>query len=347
MQDTGKAPRRRLRCLIAAAIAAPVLAGTTAAAVEWRSGVDGPVPAFTNADTARVTSTTRAPAPATQPASPQPVPSLSSPAASPKPTAPSSPGGTPRPTGTGTPKPATGYPNASNTGVPAGEKLTPSGGLRVTTAGAVLEGLDISGSVEIAAANVTIRNSKIHGGGEFGVRVQSGNVKIVDSELYGFSEAAIVFDNWSAERVDIHSVGSDGVKFGDNTTLRDSFLHGFTPTPGAHADGGQLQNGVTNVTITHNTIVGASNAALFMAPDLGPSRPGPVVIDGNLLDGGNYTVYIVDGSDGKYHQKGYSVTNNRFRRGARYGPLSVNEPGSSFTAWSGNVWDDTGQPINR
>jgi hypothetical protein len=291
--------------------------------------------------------TTKVPGSATQPAAPPPS---SSPVTSPTPTVPSSPTETPKPTRTVSPpatKPPTGFPDASNTGVPANTKLTPSGGLRVTTAGAVLENLDISGSVEIAAAKVTIKNSKIHGNGPYGVRVLSGSVRIVDSELYGFSDAAIAFDNWEAERVNIHSMGSDGLKIGSNTTLRDSFLHGFTPKSGAHADGAQLQSGVKNVMIAHNTIVDASNAALFMAPDLGPSAPGPVVIDGNLLGGGNYTVYIVDGDNGKYHQQGYSLTNNRFKGGAQYGPLRINEPASCFTAWSNNVSDETGKPINR
>ncbi|WP_204010686.1 DUF4082 domain-containing protein [Virgisporangium aurantiacum] len=275
---------------------------------------------------------------------PPPPPTTSSPVASAKPTASSS-TGTPKPTTSVTPP--TTFPNASNTGVvPADAKLTPTRGTTVTTAGAVLENLDISGTVRISAPGVTIRNCKIHGDEPFGVQVLTGSVRITDTEIFGFGEAAIAFDNWEADRVNIHSMGADGVKTGSNTTLKNSYLHGFTPKAGAHADGVQLQNGATNVTISHNTIFGPSTA-MFMAPDLGPSGAGPVVIDGNLLRGGNYTLQIVDGDNGKHHQKGYAVTNNRFERGAQYGPVTTNEPSSSFTAWTGNVWHDTGAPINR
>ena len=34
-----------------------------------------------------------------------------------------------------------------------------------------------------------------------------------------------------------------------------------------------------------------TNAALFIAPDLGPSSPGPVLLERNYLDGGGYTVH--------------------------------------------------------
>ena len=50
------------------------------------------------------------------------------------------------------PPPPTGdWPNASNTGVPAGTVLTPSGGMTITTAGAVIDSRDISGSVVVNA----------------------------------------------------------------------------------------------------------------------------------------------------------------------------------------------------
>ena len=117
----------------------------------------------------------------------------------------------------------------------------------------------------------------------------------------------------------------------------------MTPSPGAHADGGQIQGGVTNTTVRHNFINMASgnemgNAALFIAPDLGPSSPGPVRVTGNWLNGGNFTVFCVDGNNGQYFIKDIAITDNRFGAQNNYGPSRVNVP----VTQSGNVMDQTG-----
>ena len=239
---------------------------------------------------------------------------------------------------------AAGRPGASNTGVPAGTVLKASGALTVTTSGAVIDALDITGGVVIEASNVTIKRSRIRGSGDYGVQVVSGSVTIEDSEISGFANA-IAFDNWKAYRVDIHGVAEDGVKLGSNVTLQDSYLHDFTPSAGAHADGGQLQAGEVHVVVRHNFInPGTSaNSALFIAPDLGPSTAGPVTIDGNVLGGGNYTVFCLDGNNGQYFVGNISITNNRFLTGAQYGPDRVNVP----VTWTGNVWDATGAAVAR
>lgn len=227
-------------------------------------------------------------------------------------------------------------PGASNTGVPAGTALKASGSLTLTTPGQVVSGLDITGGVTVAAPNVVIKNSKVHGSGSGdGIRVLSGNVTVQDSEIYGF-ENAIGYDNWTALRVNIHGDTGDGVKLGSNTTLQDSWIHDLTPAAGAHSDGGQMQSGVTNLVVRHNTIdmasTGNANSALFMAPDLGPSTSGPVLVENNYLSGGNYTVYVVDGNNGQYYVSNITVRNNVFGSSG-FGPADVNVP----VTWSGNT----------
>jgi len=55
------------------------------------------------------------------------------------------------------------YPNATNTGVSAGTKLTPySGNLNISTPGEVVSGLIISNGVQIEASNVTLENCIIN-----------------------------------------------------------------------------------------------------------------------------------------------------------------------------------------
>ena len=291
--------------------------------------------------------TTSRPSTATSSTTLPPTTSAASPAATPSATTP-----TPSSVSTSTrtlatittTAPNTSMPGAANTGVPAGTTLTPSGPLVLTSAGQVIDGLDISGTVVVRASGVVIKNSRIRGSGSYGVQVLSGSVTLYDSEVIGFDNG-IGFSNWNAYRVDINGQADDGVKLGSNVTLQDSWIHDLKPSPGAHADGAQLQSGEKNVTVRHNNIdLGTSpnaNAALFLAPDLGPSSAGPLVIDGNRLNGGNYTVFCVDGNNGQYFISNISIVNNRFGRASQYGPARINVP----VTQSGNVWDDTGASL--
>jgi hypothetical protein len=199
----------------------------------------------------------------------------------------------------------------------------------------------------IRAKDVIIRNSKIHDDPRAvaGIYVQDGgSATITDSEIYNF-EIAITYANWMAIRVNIHDITFDGIKASSNVRLQDSWIHDPRPSSDAHWDGVQVQNGVTNTVITGNNIEasGNANSALFLCPDLGPSTNGPLTVTGNWLNGGNYTVYVLDGANGKYYISNILVTSNRFGHGGRYGPTYVNVP----VKWSGNVWDDTGAPVNH
>lgn len=245
---------------------------------------------------------------------------------------------------TSLPPTTSSWPTAANTGVPAGTVLVPSGPLTITTSGQVIDRRDITGGVVVQASNVVRKKSRIRGAGSYGVLIASGSLQIQDSEILGF-ENGIAFDNWKAYRVEISGQADDGAKLGSNVTLQDSWIHDLNPSAGAHADGAQLQSGEVNVIVRHNTIdlgstIGA-NAALFLAPDLGPSSSGPLVIDNNKLKGGNFSLYCVDGNNGRYFIRNISITNNRFGRAYQYGPANINVPVSQ----SGNMWDDTGTSI--
>ncbi len=56
---------------------------------------------------------------------------------------------------------ACGFPDPTNTGVPAGVTLTPRGTVTINQAGTVLSGVDVTGTIEINAANVTVENSRV------------------------------------------------------------------------------------------------------------------------------------------------------------------------------------------
>ncbi len=238
------------------------------------------------------------------------------------------------------------FPDATCTGVAPGSTLIPyHGSLTITHDNMTLYNMDVTGTVNVRANNVTIENSKIHDSTP-GIGVYSGDATIRNSEFYNIDETAVGYTNWKGYNLNIHDMLGDGVKLGDNTDLEDSYIHNFTPGTGSHSDGGQMQNGSSNIIVRHNNINGlGGNSALFFAPDLGPDGTGPITIDKNLLDGGGFTLAIVDGNNGQYHQAGYTVTNNHFLRDFAYGPLHINEPLANFDSWSGNVWDDTGEII--
>lgn len=243
---------------------------------------------------------------------------------------------------------ALAFPGPATTGVPPGTVLTQTAGHVVTTAGAVLDELDIAGTVVIDAPDVTINRSRIRGQGDgYGILVRSGDVTIYDSEIYNF-ENGIAFDNWRAYRVDLHHLTQDGVKLGSNVILADSWIHDLTPERGAHADGAQMQNGIVNTVVRHNTIDsrspngGYGNAALFLVPTLGPNGAGPLIVADNLLAGGNYTLFCLFGGSRRYQVRNISIVGNRFvQDSSRYGAAYTN---MAFVQVQ-NVWHQTGLPV--
>jgi hypothetical protein len=217
--------------------------------------------------------------------------------------------------------------------------------MTVSQPGRVLSDLAVSGTITVDAPDVVIRRSRFTGHGElFAVVVRSGSVHVDQCEISGdYSVAAVGTDDWTVSRCDVHGLPGDGFKLGNHVTLESSWLHDWAAAAGSHADGAQLEAGVVDVTVRNNVIEVAGNSALFIAPDLGPDSPGPVRVEGNVLGGGNYTVYVVDGDRGRYSLSGVSVRDNRFRRTAHFGPAYLDVP----VQWQGNVWADTGASISR
>ena len=227
-------------------------------------------------------------------------------------------------------------------GVPSGVSLKKyTGPSTITAAGTVIDGYDVADGLDIQAAGVIVRNSRISGTGDYGVYVRSGSLTIQDSTIKGFDNS-LAGDNYTATRLEVTAANDDGFKIGDNVTIQDSWCHDLAVAPGAHSDCGQVQTGVRNVVIRGNWLDPSNpnaNSALFLAPDLGPSSPGPLLIENNTLGGGNYSLYCVDGNNGQYYITSITIRNNRFLSDAGYGPMRVNV---SVTA-SGNVMAATGK----
>ena len=236
-------------------------------------------------------------------------------------------------------------PGPTNTGIPPGVTLTTyTGPSTVTAAGTVIDSKDIAGGIRIAAQDVVILNCLIHDNmlATAGVYVEdTASLLIIDTEIHTF-QVGMVYANWTGIRLNIHDITFDGIKMGSNTELRESWIHHPVPQEDAHWDGIQVQAGITNTVIRGNNIDPSgvdANSALFLSPDLGPTSAGPLVVTGNWLNGGNYTVYCLPGYNGDIITD-ITFTNNRFGDDFKFGHSYV---GMTLTQ-SGNVIDSTGAP---
>jgi hypothetical protein len=233
-------------------------------------------------------------------------------------------------------------PGPGNTGVPAGTKLTPSGSIKVTKDGAVVELLDIKGSITVLADNVTIRKVRLTSGDYYPIRYFDNNntgLVVEDSEIIGTSgnvTSAIAFANYTARRLNIHG-SADGLKADANVLIEDCWIHDLSNGPGEHNDAVQSTGG-KGVTIRHSVLEGASNAAVQTGDENAQTEDLTIIC--SWLYGGGYTLNIR--GTGATKPKNTKVIDNRFGRDATYGPWVIDDPAPTVT---GNVYDDNNQPI--
>ena len=247
------------------------------------------------------------------------------------------------------------FPNALNTGVPAGTTLTPyTGPSTITTNGAVLSGYIFTSGITIAANNVTIENCLFDvsdtciqvadpQGTYTGTLIQNcemagetpsgaGNPVIGNNQAIQGSNFTVLYCN-------IHGYAKDINCEGSNITVEHSYLwnesNGGT---GAHLEN-IINDGVgSNFNFSYNTLVNTQSdtTTIFNATDFGSNSN--VTINGNLLYGGaSYTLYV-----GALNN--VSVTNNVIAAIGNYGYLTYSTP-SNFT-WGNNVDFFTGQLIS-
>ncbi|WP_214370164.1 hypothetical protein [Pseudonocardia sp. H11422] len=244
-------------------------------------------------------------------------------------------------------------PGPDSVGVPPGLRLCPSGPITVTAADTVLDGLDVTGGIVVDAPGVVVRRSRITGDGHapYGVSTTpAGSVRIEDTTITGaFPEAGIGNDAWTAERVEITGLSGDGARLGSRATLRNSWLHDFVAAPGRSTDALRLVAPGGDVLVEDNRIeMGREpghNSALLLAPAQrgrgDTAGNGTVVIRGNLLGGGEYTLRQLPASGGTAPE--VRITGNQFRRDALAGPLRV--PATSLLA--DNIFVDGGAVPGR
>jgi hypothetical protein len=257
--------------------------------------------------------------------------------ATPAPTtaAPTTPPASPTPSATPTVAPTTsapliGWPDLTNTGVPAGTTLTPyTGPATITTAGTVITGKSITSCLVINAANVHISSSRIScvpGRDGTAVVENSTGLVLTDVEVDGGGHAgtsstcgiAVGYDHFTLERVLVHGC-SDGIRADGVVDMEDSYVDGLWASDPDHADGIQAYMGAGDMTFRHNRIDARTqdgcceNGAIFIAD----GYTGTVTVDNNYFAGGQFSM--------RYHENGtYIVTHNRVLDGSfAYGPTST------------------------
>jgi hypothetical protein len=232
-------------------------------------------------------------------------------------------------------------PGPSNTGVPAGTVLTPSGSIRVEQDGAIVEDLDIDGEIMILANDVTIRRVRLRSGDYYPIRYfDNSNTGLVveDSEIEGTSDdatASLSFTDYTARRLNIHGA-ADGFKADANVLIEDSWIHDLRNGTDQHNDGVQSTGG-KGVTLRNNWISGASNAAVQTGDEGAATED--LTLECNWFGGGGWTLNIR--GSGATVPVNTKIINNVFSRDHGYGPWTLDDPNPTI---SGNVYED-GEPI--
>lgn len=234
-------------------------------------------------------------------------------------------------------------PDPGSVGVPSGLTMCLSGPLTITDADTVVDGWEITGGIVVDAPNVTVRRSRIVGDGRtpYGIHTTAaGSVRVEDTTLTGdFPQAAIGDDRWTGTRIEITGVTHDGARLGDHVRLRNSRVHGFAIAPGVEADGLVVQAVGGDVVVEDNRVdpgPAAASAVRLASPGHATGADGPMVIRGNQLAGGRYTLYE-DPAAGA--PADVVITGNRFDRTAGAIPMRV----SSRAALANNTFVDGGQ----
>lgn len=227
---------------------------------------------------------------------------------------------------------ACGWPGPGNTGYPSGQVFkSVTGGLVISADNTVIDGYKVSGGIQVRAKNVTIRNSWVtmDAGGRSGsgvINVNPGASATIERTTIdglnathtciwheGASMKAVA-NNCSRVNDGIFmwatTEGRDGA--GDNFTIQDNWLHGFTTqAANGHIDGIQTE-GAKHGVIRHNTIDVTQSQTSAISLWNSRKTTDDVTIDRNLLAGGGFSVYAEDYSPSESNPTGgYSVTNIR------------------------------------
>ncbi len=240
-----------------------------------------------------------------------------------------------------------GFPNSTNSGVPAGTTLTAyTGPMTISTDGAVIEGKIIDGSLRITGANVVLKNCVITYNDYWGVDAEGAkNVTIQNCTITGPGDkgtsTGVILGSGNFLGNNI-SGGEHGIVLTDGASVvKGNYLHdGGSALADPHIGGISLKGGQSNVLIEDNTVIGKDTSDIFLQNIFGPITN--VVINHNYLAGTpGYNIYV-EGRFDTGPTTGVSITNNYIVKGY-YGYYSTSEATPKI---SGNIEVLPGQTPN-
>ncbi|MDY7102253.1 MAG: hypothetical protein S0880_13795 [Actinomycetota bacterium] len=223
------------------------------------------------------------------------------------------------------------WPDASNTGVPAGGiKLVRTGNRTITQPGRVIDGLELRGCLTIVASNVVIRNSRIICGNAQSAVHQTSTATgllIENSELIGAGggnhAGSGIYSStpYTARHVEIRGF-DDGAFLASGTVFVHNWVHSLAPGSDAHQDLLQMVGG-SDVLVVHNRLSHRADqtSGIMIKADVGPISN--VLIADNLIAGGYYSVYVYAGAHGA--PRNVTVRGNVITRWV-YGAIAVQGP---------------------
>ncbi|MFL6143608.1 MAG: hypothetical protein ACJ72N_17320 [Labedaea sp.] len=241
----------------------------------------------------------------------------------------------PRPAGAATPPPGR-FPGPANTGIPAGTAIRSTvGDYTAGTAGMVIDGWHVQGSLIVKAANVTIKNSLI----DDSVWNEGGSFTIIDTTVGPAScggptiqPDGVGEQNYTAVRVRIRG-HEDGFRAsGPGVVIRDSYYLACVRNGEAHADGVQDYPATQNIIIEHNTFDMGNLTNGFTAPIFvhATGTSGARIVN-NLAIGGVFSLFL------RPARGPWVVTGNRVVEGKYvYSPFETENSCGTVTTWADN-----------
>jgi outer membrane biosynthesis protein TonB len=263
-----------------------------------------------------------------------------------------------------------GYPDATNTGVPAGTMLTSrSEEIAVTTPGTTIKDLALDGSIEVDANNTTIEDSDIVVNGTqsgcnspcggHGIWIKPGvtGTVVQDVTCHGgaptganVTEFCVQSNDSSTEVKRVHFYDCTTCMVGPGTWSDNFVDQTGAEIPQEHYEDIYYGGGAGPLVVNHNTMLNpqGQTAVVFTSVDFGNQTT--ITVTNNLMAGGGYMIYGGGSGTGGKVLGPVTITGNRFSReyypdGGYYGVAAYfNE---AVTTWSGNIWDDTLKPVEE
>jgi hypothetical protein len=353
-----------------------VLLGVVALAALTAAGCSSPSHS-SEVTAASATSSASSPATASSPAAGQPAAATASATAAPSPSqSASSAPPSPCPSAKAT-YASCGFPTASNTGwASAGttslKNVTSPGptgqgsaySTEIRTSGAVISGINLTGSLDVYANNVTIKNCKITTRNWFGINQRNGyhGLKVFNCTIigvpgkgldHGGEDYGISDDGGQMEVAhnNIYDFG-EGITSGEGY-FHDNYVHSlqsYIPL-GSHSyqhTNALIDSGGSGIRIVHNTFLNwmppraGGSSSLMLAYDSAPVTH--ATVQDNWLAGGAYCLYP-GGVTGSNHIviKGNFFSTEFFTGCGYYGlNASTHWHYGNGDVWSKNVWANGG-----